>query len=173
MHGEHTRVTHSETIRLKKSGNVTQSSQSVANHATSLVRLPSTPCSATPREREKLASDPLLAQGSGRNIEEGRRERVAIATLWCVLLASCWRWRSMLASARQRGIPFLPESSSRHLPRQPAEPLGSQWGEHFKLTDVFEFGRPCIRLRLGFMGQVLESGGSVMVRGGRGLLLLP
>ena len=50
--------------------------------------------------------------------------------------------------------------------------FGIQWSEHFKLTDVLELGRLGIRLRLGFIDQQLESGGSVMVRGGRGLLLL-
>ena len=33
-------------------------------------------------------------------------------------------------------------------------------GEHFKPTDVLEFGRLCIRLRLGFIDQQLEGGGA-------------
>ena len=45
-------------------------------------------------------------------------------------------------------------------------------GEHFKLTDVPEPGRLCIRLRLGFTDHVLEGGGSVMVRGSRALPFL-
>ena len=44
-------------------------------------------------------------------------------------------------------------------------------GEHFKLTDVLESRRLCIRLRLGCIDQLVESRGSEMVRG-RGLLLL-
>ena len=53
--------------------------------------------------------------------------------------------------------------------------LQSLWnlaGENCKLTDVLESGRLCIRLRLGFTDQQLEGGGSIMVRGGRGLSLL-
>ena len=63
------------------------------------------------------------------------------------------------------------ESSSLHRPHQPAEPLRSSGG-HVKLTDVLELGRLCIRLRLGFVDQLFEGGGSAMVRGGRGLFLL-
>ena len=81
-------------------------------------------------------------------------------------LASCWRWRSLRASVHQRGTACVLENSSPHLPHQPAEPLG----ENFKLTDVFESGRLCIRLRLGFIDLVLEGVESVMVHGGRGLL---
>ena len=87
-------------------------------------------CSATrkpERERKHLASDPLLAQGCGRNIglKRGRRDCVAVAALRFFSLASCWRWRSVRASVHQRGTPFSPESTSPHLPHQPAEPLGS------------------------------------------------
>ena len=72
----------------------------------------------------------------------------------------------MLASVRQRG------KALQDIFRISLQNLWEPVGEHFKLTDVLEFGRPCIRLRLGFIGQVLENGGSEMVRGGRGLPLL-
>ena len=87
-------------------------------------------------------------------------------------LAPCWRWRSLRASVHQRGTSIIARKLFTTSSSSACSASGTQWIEHFKLTDVLESGRLCIRLRPGFIDQVLEGGGFVMVRGRRALLLL-
>ena len=70
-------------------------------------------------------------------------------------LASCWRCRSPALNVG----PHLFPKALHHILRIS---LRSLWDpiDDFKLTDVLEFGRLRIRLRLGFIDQVLEGGGS-------------
>ena len=103
-------------------------------------------------------------------IEERRRECVAVTTL------KFFRWRLAGAGARcalqlTNVAPQFCPKALHYICRISLQSLRDPVGEHFKLTDVLESGRLCIRLRPGFIDQVLEGGGSVLVRGG-GLPLL-
>ena len=85
-------------------------------------------------------------------------------------LLGFFRWRLASAGARcalhstNVGPQFCPKAL-HHIHRIRLQSRWDPVNVHFKLPHVLESGRLCMRLRLGIIDQVLEGGGSVMVRG--------
>ena len=123
-------------------------------------------------EHEKVASDPparaalltkLQSKRDGANVSPSPLLVFFVGVLLALALAARF--------SAPTWDPFFPEALHFIL-RISLQSLWDPVGEDVKLTDVLESERLCVRLRLSFIDQVLGSGGSVLVRGGRGLPLL-
>ena len=157
QHSQFSKVKKSSRQRLWSSQSFSKCRKSRNFVAASAVRTAEA-VSSSESHRENEKNLPVTRPWSrraadGTSIEEGRRECVAVATLgFFGAGARCGQQYTNVDSMFARKL-FTTSSASA------CRAFGTQWSEHFKLTDVLELGRLGIRLLLGFIDQQLEGGG--------------